>query len=88
METVCIKMEENLLKDIDGSLKNHNFSTRTEFIRAAIRDKLEQFSREDIINEFMKFKGKAKTKVSDERLKEIRKEVSKELMEELDKRFK
>lgn len=88
METICIKLEEDLLKKMDENLKKHHFSTRSEFIRALIREKVKYMSSEDIIKEFMKFRGAAKTKVSDERLKEIRKEVSKELMEGLDKRFK
>ena len=88
METICIKLEDSLLKEIDKGLKKHNFSTRSEFLRVAARDKLKDLSKEDMIKEFMKFRGKAKTKVSDEKLREIREEVSKELLEDLEKRFK
>jgi len=76
-----------MLNNIDKTLKKHNFSTRTEFIRDAVRDKLEGLSRDELIQEFMKFRGKAKKKTSDKRLREIREKVSKELMEELEKRF-
>lgn len=88
METISLKLEGEMLKNIDDGLKKHNFGTRTEFIRSAIREKLEVLSRDEMIKEFMKFRGKAKNKVSDKRLSEIREEVSKELQEELDKRFK
>jgi metal-responsive CopG/Arc/MetJ family transcriptional regulator len=87
MEAISLKLDENMLANIDENLKKHNYSTRTEFIRTAIRDKLEDLSRDDLIKEFMKFKGKSKKKTSDEELKKIRAEVSRELMEELDKKF-
>ena len=37
METVSLKMEKNLLKDIDKTIKAHRYSTRTEFIRDSIQ---------------------------------------------------
>lgn len=87
METISLKLDETMLQNVDKTLQKHNFSTRTEFIRDAIRDKLSELSRDELIEEFMKFRGKSKKKTSDEELKKIRAEVSKELMEELDKKF-
>lgn len=87
MEAISLKLDENMLTNIDENLRKHNYSTRTEFIRTAIRDKLEDLSREDLVKEFMKFKGKSTKNTSDEQLKKIRAEVSRELMEELDKKF-
>ncbi|MFH2028958.1 MAG: ribbon-helix-helix domain-containing protein [Nanoarchaeota archaeon] len=87
METVSVKFQEDILKKIDTSISQHNFNSRTEFIRDAVRDKLSELSRDELIEEFMKFKGKAKKKTTDEDLKKIRAEVSQELMEELDKKF-
>ncbi|MFO8016961.1 MAG: ribbon-helix-helix domain-containing protein [Candidatus Woesearchaeota archaeon] len=88
MEVVTVKFREDVLKKIDSSIKDHNFNSRTEFIREAVRDKLTNLSRDELIKEFMKFRGKARVKVSDKRLREIRDEASKELMEDLDKRFR
>ena len=89
MEVVTVKFDETVLKRIDASIEKHNFNSRTEFIREAVRDKLSDLSREDLIKEFMKFhgsmKGKAKTNLSD---REIREQVSKELLAELEQRFK
>lgn len=89
MEVVTVKFDETVLKRIDASIEKHNFNSRTEFIREAVRDKLSNLSREDLIKEFMKFqgsmKGKAKTNLSD---REIREQVSKELLAELEQRFK
>lgn len=87
METICIKLEDDLLKKMDENLKKHHFSTRSEFIRALIREKVKYMSSEDIITEFMKFRGKAKKKTTYEENRRTREQVSKELMAELDKRF-
>ncbi len=82
METICIKLEDSLLKEIDEKLKKHNYSTRSEFVRVAVRDKLKDLSREDLIKEFMKFRGSAKKKTSDKELREIREKVFKEFIKE------
>ena len=88
METICIKMDKNLLKNIDDGLKKHNYSTRSEFLRAAVREKLDNMNQEQLTKEFMKFYGSAKKKTTDEENRRTREEVSKELMKELDKRFR
>ena len=82
METISLKLDENMLKNVDKSLKKHNYSTRTEFIRDAIRDKLEGLSRDELIKEFMKLKGKAQRRISDEEWEKGRKEAFKELIKE------
>lgn len=82
MEMVSLKLDENMLKTMDKSLRKHNFSTRTEFIRDAIREKLEELNREELMNEFLKFKGKAKKSVSDATLKKIREDVFEQLAKE------
>lgn len=65
MEIISLKLDENMLHNIDNSLSNNNFSTRTEFIRAAIREKLGDLEREDLIKQFLALKGKAKKTTSD-----------------------
>ena len=87
MENVSVKFQEDVLKRIDTSISQHNFNSRTEFIRDAVRDKLVELSREDLIGEFLKFKGKAKKKTTYEEIRKSKEIVSKELMAELDKRF-
>jgi metal-responsive CopG/Arc/MetJ family transcriptional regulator len=76
-----------VLKEIDRSIAEHNFNSRTEFIRDAIRDKLAELSKEDLINEFLKFRGKARKKTTYEENRKTREIVSKELMAELEKKF-
>lgn len=88
MEVVTIKFQEPVLEKIDKSIAEHNFNSRTEFIREAVRDKLAELSKEDLIKEFLKFRGKAKKKTSYEENMETREIASKELLRELEKRFK
>ena len=87
METVSVKFQEDVLKKIDTSISQHNFNSRTEFIRDAVRDKLADLSKEDLMEKFLKFRGKAKKKTTYEENRKTRDIVSKELMAELDKRF-
>jgi len=88
METVSIRFQKPVIKEIDKNISKHNFNSRTEFIREAVRDKLSELSRDDLIKEFMKFRGKAKIKTTYEENRKTRELVSKELMEELDKKFR
>jgi metal-responsive CopG/Arc/MetJ family transcriptional regulator len=64
-------MEKRLLDDIDKSLTVHRYSTRTEFIRDAIRTKLSQQEKEDAIRRLEGFRGKFKRQISDEEAGEI-----------------
>ena len=86
MEAVCIKVEDELLDRVNQSMKKSGYSTKTEFIREAIREKLEDDEKAALIKEFLKFRGKGRNTTDEERRK-TREEVSKELMEELEKRF-
>lgn len=61
-------MEDELLSEIDKKLAKHRYSTRTEFIRDAIREKLSDLEKEDILKELVKLKGSSKHKTSDEQL--------------------
>ncbi len=60
MESVTIKMEPELLKEIDDNLTKNRYATRTEFIRDALRDKLEKLDIERRKEGLMKLKGSVK----------------------------
>lgn len=83
MEAVSLKLDANMLHNIDESLKGNNYSTRTEFIRDAIRDKLELLRREQMAWEFLKFKGRAKKKTTNKQNKDTADKALKELAEEM-----
>lgn len=87
MEAVTVKFQENVLKKIDETISEHNFNSRTEFIREAVRDKIANLSKEDLIEEFLKFHGKSKKKTTYKDNLKTKQAVSKELMKELGRRF-
>ena len=49
MESISLKLEPSILTEIDQSLQKHRYSTRTEFIRDAIREKLSDLERETML---------------------------------------
>jgi len=88
MEIVTVKFEEVILKKIDKKIVEHNFNSRTEFIREAVRDKLDKLGREELINGFLALHGKGKNRrsgLTDEQINEI---ASNELFTQLEKRFR
>lgn len=78
MEIITFKIQEEIVKKIDGLLKPLNFNNRTEFIREALREKLRDLEKDRAINALEKFKGLSNKIVSDKRLEEIREQVGKE----------
>ena len=68
METITIKMENRLLEEIDQTLEDHRYSTRTEFIRDAIREKLSELEKQDILKNLSRLKGSSKRRTSDDDL--------------------
>ena len=75
METVTFKLQERIIKKIDRLLRPLNFSNRTEFIREAVRDKLNKIEKEIIIIELMKFKGISKKKTTKKEYEMIRRKA-------------
>jgi metal-responsive CopG/Arc/MetJ family transcriptional regulator len=68
METISLKMEHKLLAEIDNKLQAHRYSTRTEFIRDAIRDKLSILEKEEVLKRIAKLHGSSKRRTTDEEL--------------------
>ncbi|MFH1506151.1 MAG: ribbon-helix-helix domain-containing protein [archaeon] len=83
MEIVCIRMEESLVGRMNKSMKENGYSTTTEFIREAVRSKVEQDEREWLAKEFSRrFYGKAKVKTTYAEERRIREQAYKELVKE------
>ncbi|MFH1317293.1 MAG: ribbon-helix-helix domain-containing protein [Candidatus Woesearchaeota archaeon] len=83
-ELVTFKMEKNFLKDVDYTSKNAGFQNRTEFIRAALRDKVNEVKLKEAMLMLSKNRGKAPRKYSDEEREIVREQVFKEF----EKKFK
>lgn len=68
MEVISLKLENELLNEIDNKLVKYRYGTRTEFIRDAIREKLSDLEKEGLLRELTRIKGSSKHKTSDEQL--------------------
>ena len=84
MEAISLKLEEGLLKEIDQKIGKYRYSTRTEFIRDAIREKLTDLEKDEILKGLTKLRGSSKRKTTDKQLHEARER----LVEKYDKKFK
>jgi metal-responsive CopG/Arc/MetJ family transcriptional regulator len=49
MENVSLKIESNFMQAIQKVMKKHNYMTKTEFIREAIRDKIRKLEEKEIV---------------------------------------
>ncbi len=78
-ELVTFKMEQDFLNDVDKTAKSTGFQSRTEFIRAALREKIDEIKLKKAMMEIAHLKGAAKKKTSDEELEKIREKVFEEL---------
>lgn len=81
---ITLKLERNFLEEIDLIVKNQNYQNRTEFIRTALRDKVEKARTREIMEEILSLKGLSSKKTSDKDLERLRKKA----FEELEKEFK
>jgi len=78
METVTIKLQKETAEKINSLVKKFDYGTKTEFIREAIRAKIEALRKEQAWHAFFALRGKAKKHVSDEELRKTREEVGRE----------
>jgi len=83
METVTFKLQEKFLKKIDKLLHPLNFNNRTEFIREAVREKLNKIETDRFMKRLAHYKGAAKNHISDEQLSKIKENVARKYAEEL-----
>lgn len=81
MESITIKVDSNLANEISFAMKS-DYSTKTEFIREAIRNKLKEIRKERALEELGKYFGKAKVKTSFKEDRKIREAVGKKIAEQ------
>lgn len=51
MENISLKLERNFLNAILKVMKKHNYMTKTEFIREAVRDKIKRLEEKEIVED-------------------------------------
>jgi len=75
METICLKMDKSILSELDRKLSKYRYSTRTEFIRDAIRSKLSELEKAEMIETVHSLRGVLKRKTTDEDLHRVREQL-------------
>ena len=83
-ELVTFKMEHDFLEDVDKTAKSAGFQNRIEFIRNALREKVEEVKLKQAMITLSKLRGKAPRKTTDEERAKIREKV----FEEFEKKLK
>ena len=83
MESVSLKLEDEFLEDIQKTMKKHRYTTKTEFIREAIRDKIVDLEKEEALMRLEKAYGASKRKTTDAQLKKAREEAARDIAKEL-----
>lgn len=85
MDAVTVKFEDAFLHIVEKAMKEHNYTTKAEFIREAIRDKLKELEKEKYLMRAIKLYGAGKDKhnISDEDLHQAREKAARELAQEL-----
>jgi Arc/MetJ-type ribon-helix-helix transcriptional regulator len=61
-EMITLKLEDNFLGVIDDVVRREGFQNRTEFIRNALREKIDRIKLKNAMIEVSKLKGAAKKK--------------------------
>ena len=84
MEAVSLKLEDSFLRDIKKTMKKFRYTTKTEFIREAIRDKIKDLEKEQALLRAKALYGTSKRKTTDEELHK----AGEKAFEELDKELK
>jgi metal-responsive CopG/Arc/MetJ family transcriptional regulator len=80
MHTITLKLQETTFRKVEKAMKNFDYSTKTDFIREAIRDKLKGLEREKAWKQFEKFSGTAPVKYSEEESRKIREKTGEEFI--------
>ena len=92
MEYVSFRAGKELLKQVDRGIKEFNYSTKSDFFRDAIREKLtklqEERRKQELIRNLTKFKGIAKKDIqtTDEEMRQIKEEIADKIFADFEKR--
>jgi Arc/MetJ-type ribon-helix-helix transcriptional regulator len=83
MENISLKLEKEFLKEIEKIMAKHRYSTKTEFIREAIRDKMKELEKRDALRKLDNIFGSSKRKTTEEDIHRARERAFEELDKEL-----
>lgn len=83
METLCIKLEGRFARNIEKAIEKHHYTTKTEFVREAIRNRIKDLEREEAKARVLKFYGASPKKTTDEELHRAGERAFEELEKEI-----
>jgi len=79
METVSIKLDDAFANDVQKAVQKYHYTTKTEFIREAIRNRIKELQKEEALRRVDFFYGKSPLKTTDKQLRESREKAFDEL---------
>ncbi len=68
METISLRLDKEFLQDIERYMKKYSYTTKTEFVRAALREKINQLKKEELLDKVAALAGSSKKRTTDEQL--------------------
>lgn len=84
MENISIRLDKEMIEELEVLMKRNRFATLTEFVRSAIRDKMKELEHEELQMQIKRLAGSSKRKTTDEDLHKAREKA----VDELEKKFK
>ena len=72
METISIRVEKDLVQDIEKAMKRHRYATKTEFIRESLRKNIRDLEKEEALLRLEQVYGSSKRKTTDVELHRTR----------------
>lgn len=84
MEAISLKLDSTFLERIEQVMRKHHYTTKTEFIREAIRDKISALEKARMLAALDRVAGSSKHRTTDAQLHAAREKA----FEELERRFK
>lgn len=84
MEPVTVKFEDGFLQDMQKVMKKHRYITKAEFVREAVREKIKDLEKEELLQKVEKLFSSSKRKTTDEQLHS----AGEKAIKQLEKKFK
>jgi metal-responsive CopG/Arc/MetJ family transcriptional regulator len=78
-QMITLKLEDSFLDNIDKIVTDDGYQSRTEFIRNAIREKIEESKIKKAIIDISRIKGVSKKKTTNKELESIRQKAFEEI---------
>ena len=79
METIPVRYEESFIRIIERIMRKHNYGTKAEFIREAVRDKVKDLEMQEALMRLERISGSSKRLTTKEQMGKAKKAAFEEL---------